>query len=202
MQGNLGPGTGQRTGERVNSRRKQAAAGQAAGAEGKVAVARVPRALLRLVGFAAAMLTLPANAQGNLDAGKTPAQIFADTCAACHRNARELKRTSANFLRAHYTTGPVEASAMANYLAGVGTSEPRASQQRQQPSADPSQGPNQASRQSPQPKSAQTPASKKGRPSPDPRPTATILTDARLPELLPELPPPAPPPIWLEPFEE
>src|SRR5262245_2693608 len=43
---------------------------------------------------------LPAPAQ-NIDAGKTPAQIFSDTCAGCHKNARELRRTSASYLRSH-----------------------------------------------------------------------------------------------------
>jgi hypothetical protein len=28
----------------------------------------------------------------NIDAGKSPAQIFGDTCAGCHKNARELRR--------------------------------------------------------------------------------------------------------------
>src|SRR5215470_332526 len=52
-----------------------------------------------------AMLS-PAAAQSNLDAGKSPAQIFSDTCNACHRNPREIKPASAAFLREHYTTGP------------------------------------------------------------------------------------------------
>jgi hypothetical protein len=78
--------------------------------------------------LAAAFLQIPAaDAQGNIDAGKTPAQIFGDTCAGCHRSARELRRASASFLRSHYTAGSDEAAAMANYLAGVGGSEPRSS---------------------------------------------------------------------------
>ena len=81
-----------------------------------------------VVGFA-----LPAQAQ-NINAGKTPAQIFADTCASCHRSARELRRTSTGFLRSHYTTGSDEASAMASYLAGAG-SDPRAAQQKRAPGA-------------------------------------------------------------------
>src|SRR5215475_14406849 len=77
--------------------------------------------------LAASLQISAADAQGNIDAGKTPAQIFGDTCAGCHRSARELKRASASFLRSHYTIGPDEASAMANYLAGVGGNEPRSS---------------------------------------------------------------------------
>jgi hypothetical protein len=76
---------------------------------------------------AASLQISAANAQGNIDAGKTPAQIFGDTCAGCHRSARELRRASASFLRSHYTAGSDEASAMANYLAGVGGNEPRSS---------------------------------------------------------------------------
>jgi hypothetical protein len=69
---------------------------------------------------------LPASqcqAQGNIDKGKTPAQAFAETCAACHRGPRALKRTSAGFLRQHYSVSSAEASAMAAYLAGF-PSEP------------------------------------------------------------------------------
>jgi hypothetical protein len=73
-----------------------------------------------------------AQAQANLDAGKSPAQIFSNTCNACHRSAREIKRTSPAFLREHYTTGVQEATAMAAYLASVG-SDPRAVQQRRPP---------------------------------------------------------------------
>src|SRR5262249_5097573 len=28
----------------------------------------------------------------NIDAGKSPAQIFSDTCGACHRSPREIKQ--------------------------------------------------------------------------------------------------------------
>jgi hypothetical protein len=82
-----------------------------------------------MVGAAVWMAVLPAQAQSNLDAGKSPAQIFADTCNACHRSARALKQTNARFLLEHYTTGGHEAAAMAAYLASVG-SDPRAVQQR------------------------------------------------------------------------
>ncbi len=74
----------------------------------------------------------PAQAQSNLDAGKSPAQIFSDTCNACHRSPRELKPTSPSFMREHYTTGSREAAAMAAYVTSVG-SDPRAVQQRRPP---------------------------------------------------------------------
>jgi len=81
---------------------------------------------------AAVAAAAPAQAQANLDAGKSAAQIFADTCSACHRSPREIRPTSAAFLREHYTTGAREAAAMAAYLASVG-SDTRAVQQRRPP---------------------------------------------------------------------
>src|SRR3954470_14158147 len=76
--------------------------------------------------------SVAAQAQSNLDAGKSAAQIFSDTCNACHRSPREVRRTSPAFLREHYTTGTREAAAMAAYLASVG-SDARAVQQRKPP---------------------------------------------------------------------
>jgi hypothetical protein len=71
-----------------------------------------------MTGLAAFLLTSPCQAQGNIDKGKTPAQAFAETCAACHRGPRALKRTSAAFLREHYSASSAGASVMAAYLAG------------------------------------------------------------------------------------
>ncbi|MGH6769420.1 MAG: hypothetical protein ACRECO_10430 [Xanthobacteraceae bacterium] len=84
-----------------------------------------------VAGLLAVFLAATAVAQDNIDAGKSPAQIFADTCSACHRRPQELKRASAGFLRQHYTPGPAAASAMATYLGRVG-SDPRAVEQRQE----------------------------------------------------------------------
>jgi hypothetical protein len=77
-------------------------------------------------------LAVPAHAQINMDSGKSAAQIFATTCSACHRNPREIKPTSAAFLREHYTAGRSEAAAMAAYLAAIG-SDPHAIKQRPKP---------------------------------------------------------------------
>jgi hypothetical protein len=84
--------------------------------------------------FGVALVTAAgrAEAQSNLDAGKSPAQIFSDTCNACHRNPRELKPTNAGFLREHYTTGAREAAAMAAYVAAIG-SDPNAVRNRKPP---------------------------------------------------------------------
>jgi hypothetical protein len=85
-----------------------------------------------VIGVAVAVAASQACAQSNLDAGKSPAQIFSDTCNACHRSPRELKQTSPGFLREHYTTGGREAATMAAYLASIG-SDARAVQQRRPP---------------------------------------------------------------------
>jgi len=95
-------------------------------------VPRVSQVLPWMVAATLSFAALPAHAQSNLDAGKSAAQIFSATCNACHRSPRELKQSSAAFLREHYTTGPREAAAMAAYLASVG-SDPRAVQQRRPP---------------------------------------------------------------------
>jgi hypothetical protein len=75
-----------------------------------------------------------AEAQSNLDAGKSAAQIFANTCQACHRSPREIKRSSESFLRSHYTASREEAATMAAYLASI-PSDPRAVEQRRPPAA-------------------------------------------------------------------
>jgi len=90
------------------------------------------RVLAWVAGLAVCGAGVRVQAQSNLDAGKSPAQIFAGTCNACHRSPRDIKRTSAAFLREHYTTGAREAAAMAAYLASVG-SDPAAVQQRRPP---------------------------------------------------------------------
>jgi hypothetical protein len=95
-------------------------------------VSRVYRIVPWVIGIAVAVAASQACAQSNLDAGKSPAQIFSDTCNACHRSPRELKQTSPGFLREHYTTGGREAAAMAAYLASIG-SDARAVQQRRPP---------------------------------------------------------------------
>jgi hypothetical protein len=100
---------------------------------GEVFVWRLGVVVPWLVGVA--VMALDARAalgQSNLDAGKSPAQIFSTTCAACHRSPRELKPTTAGYLLDHYSTGSREAAAMAGYLAAVG-SDARAVQQRRPP---------------------------------------------------------------------
>jgi hypothetical protein len=101
-------------------------------------VLRIGRFLPLLAG--AFIWSAPAHAQINMDSGKSPAQIFATTCHACHRSPREIKPTSAGFLREHYTAGRNEAAAMAAYLASVG-SDANAIQRRPRPALGAGQEP-------------------------------------------------------------
>src|ERR1700760_1621224 len=78
-------------------------------------------------GFAAA--PAPVQAQ-NLEAGKSPSQIFAGTCTACHKSPRGLLKTVppgslAGFLRQHYTTSPNMADVLSSYLVSNGATDTR-----------------------------------------------------------------------------
>jgi hypothetical protein len=83
-----------------------------------------------------AMVALPgiAVAQTDYSAGKTPPQLFAGDCSACHQSPQGLARgrdagTLTGFLRDHYTTKVEWAGVLARYLVGVGGTRPRAPQQ-------------------------------------------------------------------------
>ena len=83
-----------------------------------------------------AVIMLPgmALAQTDYSAGKTPPQLFASDCAACHQSPQGLARgrdagTLTGFLRDHYTTRVEWAGVLANYLVGVGGTRPRPVQQ-------------------------------------------------------------------------
>jgi hypothetical protein len=193
--------------------------------EGKEAfVSMVRRLASCTIGLATLLVAAPCHAQGNIDAGRTPAQIFSDTCTGCHRSARELKRASASFLRQHYTAGSEEASAMAGYLAGL-PAEPRPSAQPKRPPAAvgdaaeagrPKQEPKQQAKQEPQPKQAPQPPAEQARSAQLQQPkggAAAGAAAARRPGTTAEVrpagivedrpPAPAAPPVpLLEPFEE
>jgi hypothetical protein len=85
-------------------------------------------AVTLLVGCFAA---IPAQTQAqNLEAGKSPSQIFAGTCAACHKSPRGLlKSVSAgslsSFLRQHYTTSSEMASLLSAFLVSNGATDSR-----------------------------------------------------------------------------
>jgi hypothetical protein len=90
----------------------------------------------RALGFAAVLLlvcgglTRPLQAQENLDAGKSPSQLFAGNCSACHKSPRGLLKTIPagslqGFLRQHYTTSPEMAGVLAGYLTANGAGDTR-----------------------------------------------------------------------------
>jgi mono/diheme cytochrome c family protein len=84
--------------------------------------------VLFLIGFGASDAVL---AQAtNLEAGKAPSQIFAQTCNACHKSPRGLLKTVApgslpGFLRQHYTTSSDMAGVLASYLVSNGATDAR-----------------------------------------------------------------------------
>src|ERR1700675_348389 len=73
----------------------------------------------------------PVQAQAqNLEAGKSPSQIFAGTCTACHKSPRGLLKTVPagslqGFLRQHYTTSPEMASLLGAFLVSNGATDTR-----------------------------------------------------------------------------
>ncbi|WP_165406085.1 hypothetical protein [Bradyrhizobium genosp. SA-3] len=80
--------------------------------------------------LAAAVLTTTVAAAQNLDAGKSPAKLFADGCATCHRTPRGLAKgrfslTLSWFLKDHYATSSDSAKALAAYLESVDVPPPR-----------------------------------------------------------------------------
>src|ERR1700716_4562854 len=94
-----------------------------------------------LIGCLAA---IPVRAQ-NLEAGKSPSQIFAGTCNACHKSPRGLlKNVPASslpgFLRQHYTTSSDMASVLASFLVSNGATDTRF-QSKDAPKQDPSRKP-------------------------------------------------------------
>jgi hypothetical protein len=79
----------------------------------------------RRLGFGAVVLALvmagSAAAQENLDSGKTPAELYAQDCAICHKSPRGLAQTGGilgvqAFLREHYTASREAAAAIAAFL--------------------------------------------------------------------------------------
>ena len=79
----------------------------------------------------ACVLAGSAHAQAtNLEAGKSPSQIFAGTCNACHKTPRGLLKTVPasslpGFLRQHYTTSSDMASVLSSFLVSNGANDTR-----------------------------------------------------------------------------
>jgi hypothetical protein len=159
---------------------------------------QVRRPALWLAAVLTIVMASSASPQGNIDAGKTPAQMFADTCSNCHRRPQELKRASVGFLRQHYTPGAQEAAAMASYLAGV-PADPRGGRDRGKATLEKDKArPHQQAQDRPhdRPKAQPAPKTKRG-------PEVAKSEAAEVPaEAPPEPVPEATPVPKLEPFEE
>jgi hypothetical protein len=75
------------------------------------------------------LTAIPVQAE-NLEAGKSPSQIFAGTCSACHKGMRGLLKTVApgslpGFLRQHYTTSSEMAAMLSAYVLSNGATDTR-----------------------------------------------------------------------------
>jgi hypothetical protein len=86
-------------------------------------------AVTLLVGFLMVPSVCWAQVQ-NLEAGKSPSQLFAGTCNACHRSPRGLFKTVSpgslpGFLREHYTTSGDMASQLSAFLISNGAGDAR-----------------------------------------------------------------------------
>jgi hypothetical protein len=77
-------------------------------------------------GFLALVITGSAHAQGDLDQGKTAAQLYASACATCHKSPQSVAKTKwffglESFLRQHYTSTSESAAILAVYLKNQAT---------------------------------------------------------------------------------
>jgi hypothetical protein len=82
-----------------------------------------------LAAVPALALTAGSTLAQDFTAGKTPAQLFASDCSACHRSPQGLGKkyntgSLTGFLQAHYTTAPETAGSLAKYVMGFATSRP------------------------------------------------------------------------------
>lgn len=87
------------------------------------------RCILSVAGFLALLGIGPAWAQENVEAGKTPAQLYASDCAICHKSPNGLTKAGGllglqSFLREHYTASRETAAAIAQYLRTVDKGQP------------------------------------------------------------------------------
>jgi hypothetical protein len=78
------------------------------------------------VGALALCLAASAQAQDNLDRGKSGAQLFASDCAICHKSPQGLNKSNRlfgldSFLREHYTVSRESAAAIAAYVKAMDT---------------------------------------------------------------------------------
>jgi hypothetical protein len=140
-----------------------------------------------------------AQAQTNLDQGKSPAEIFANDCATCHKSARGLANGRgssglASFLVEHYTASKDQAAALAAYVMGAGGGEaapargpkPGAAPDRNRASAEPppsrpaekpDQAPPATGRPGPQPATASRTRRNEPATAPPTQPPAAVVAE-------------------------
>jgi hypothetical protein len=111
------------------------------------------------------MIWAPATAlaQVNIDQDKSPAQLYAGDCAACHKSVRGLANgrsasSLAGFLTEHYTASSREASAIAAYVMASGGGAGTASPARTRPDGE------RANAEEPRSREARRPVPPEGRP--------------------------------------
>lgn len=80
--------------------------------------------VLILTGVILALAAGRAGAQDNRDAGKKPAELFANDCGGCHKSPAGLTKSPGmfgldSFLREHYTASRQSAALIAGYLRSV-----------------------------------------------------------------------------------
>jgi mono/diheme cytochrome c family protein len=87
-------------------------------------ISRSGRGLIASSIALAIILTSTVAIAQNLDAGKSPARLFADGCGTCHRSPRGLAKgrfsmTLAWYLEDHFATSAASAKSLATYLEEV-----------------------------------------------------------------------------------
>jgi mono/diheme cytochrome c family protein len=121
------------------------------------------RGVAPAIGLFIGLVPVMAQAQTNIDQGKSPAEIFANDCATCHKSARGLANGRgssglASFLVEHYTASKDQAAALAAYVMGAGGGEaapatrgpkPASAPDRNRASVEPAAAPPAAGRQGP-----------------------------------------------------
>ena len=139
-----------------------------------------------LIGCLAA---IPVRAQ-NLEAGKSPSQIFAGTCNACHKSPRGLLKTVPagslpGYLRQHYTTSSEMASLLSAFLISNGATDTRyvGTKPTQQPKDAKPPAPEQLNRQGRPIRPAAAPSQEAARP--DAQPAAKPDADGIVPQAEP-----------------
>jgi hypothetical protein len=168
--------------------------------------AGVFRGVAAVAGLFVGLLPAMAQAQTNIDQGKSPAEIFANDCATCHKSARGLANGRgssglASFLVEHYTASKDQAASLAAYVMGAGGGEaapaargpkPASAPDRNRASAEPAAPPT-AGRPGPQP--AATSRTRRNEPTPTPpaqQPAAVVAEPAPSSPPVQESPVPGP----------